>query len=74
MVQRSLPKERELYAPAYRPPTCSASLTGNCCRFSSNDANDSMSHGTYDEYWQSRKVPRTLKNIDHKCSSSQSGL
>jgi hypothetical protein len=33
-----------------------------------------MSHGTYDEYRQSRKVPRTLKNIDHKCSTSQSGL
>jgi uncharacterized protein len=27
--------------------------------------NDYMTHGTYDEYWQSRNVPQHLKNINH---------
>lgn len=27
--------------------------------------NDYMTHGTYDEYWQSRNVPKHLKNINH---------
>jgi len=27
--------------------------------------NDYMIHGTYDEYWQSRNVPKDLKNINH---------
>jgi uncharacterized protein len=27
--------------------------------------NDYMMHGVYDEYWQSRSVPRHLKNINH---------
>ena len=27
--------------------------------------NDYMTHGTYDEYWQSRSVPQHLKNINH---------
>src|SRR5262245_46029574 len=27
--------------------------------------NDYMVHGTYDEYWQSRNVPKDLKNINH---------
>lgn len=27
--------------------------------------NDFMQHGTYDEYWQSRNVPKDLKNINH---------
>jgi len=27
--------------------------------------NDYMKHGTYDEYWQSRSVPKDLKNINH---------
>jgi len=27
--------------------------------------NDYMAHGTYDEYWQSRNVPKDLKNINH---------
>ena len=27
--------------------------------------NDYMTHGTYDEYWQSRNVPKDLKNINH---------
>jgi putative CocE/NonD family hydrolase len=27
--------------------------------------NDYMAHGTYDEYWQSRNVPKDLNNINH---------
>lgn len=27
--------------------------------------NDYMTHGTYDDYWQSRNVPKDLKNIHH---------
>jgi len=40
----------------------------NARKFFADDVptwNDYMIHGTYDDYWQSRNVPKDLKNIDH---------
>ncbi len=40
----------------------------NAQKFFSNQFptwNDYMLHGTYDEYWQSRNVPKDLRNIKH---------
>ncbi len=40
----------------------------NARRFFADDVptwNDYMAHGTYDEYWQSRNVPKDLNNINH---------
>jgi putative CocE/NonD family hydrolase len=40
----------------------------NARKFFADDVptwNDYMIHGTYDDYWQSRNVPKYLKNIDH---------
>src|SRR5580700_9380496 len=41
---------------------------GNAREYFADDVptwNDYMIHGTYDEYWQSRNVPKHLKNINH---------
>ncbi len=40
----------------------------NARKFFADDVptwNDYMAHGTYDEYWQSRNVPKDLNNINH---------
>ena len=40
----------------------------NARKFFADDVptwNDYMTHGTYDEYWQSRNVPKDLNNINH---------
>ena len=40
----------------------------NARKFFADDVptwNDYMEHGTYDEYWQSRNVPKDLVNINH---------
>ena len=71
--QRRAPSERQDIRFDYGTPDgveffLNLGAASNARRYFEDDVptwNDYMKHGTYDEYWQSRNVPKDLKNINH---------